>query len=365
MAKKEAWQGNEALSESALRAGCRFFAGYPITPQTEITEYLAKRMPQLESRVFLQGESELASINMIYGASATGARVMTATSGQGLALMAEGLSQLSDTGCPAVVVDVMRAGPGNGGIETSQGDYSFVTGSMGHGGFKAFVFGPSTVQETADMVYDAFDIADKYRVVAVILSDGMLGHLIEAVELKPFRELEDLPERPWCAKDHPDAQKMQWCALPAPWCPPGEAHAREVNEMYESWQEIAETEEYMLDDAEYVVTAWGTCARVAKTAIRALRAEGIKVGMIRPKTLFPFPKKPFAELDKNRVKKIINFENAIPAQFLKDVKAALAEAGRNDIPLSSYTHGFGICFSADEIEADLRAEVATQNTVNR
>lgn len=358
MAKKEAWQGNEALSESALRAGCRFFAGYPITPQTEITEYLAKRMPQLADRVFLQGESELASINMVYGASATGARAMTATSGQGLALMAEGLSQLSDTGVPAVVVDVMRAGPGNGGIETSQGDYSFVTKTMGHGGFKAFVFGPSTVQEVADMVYDAFDIADKYRVVALILSDGMLGHLIEAVELKPFKELDSLPERPWCEKDHPDSQKMQWCAYPAPWCPKGEAHAREIDAMYNAWQEIAEAEEFMMDDAEYVVTAWGTCARVAKTAIRALRAEGIKVGMIRPKTLVPFPLKPFADIDKSKVKKIINFENAIPAQFLVDVKAALAETGKYDIPLASYTHGMGICFSADEIENDLRAEIA-------
>ncbi|MBR0374621.1 MAG: hypothetical protein IJH91_08850 [Mogibacterium sp.] len=351
MAKKEVWQGNEALSESALRAGCRFFAGYPITPQTEITEYLAKRMPQLEGRVFLQGESELASINMVYGASAIGARAMTATSGQGLALMAEGLSQLSDAGVPAVVVDVMRAGPGNGGTESSQGDYSFVSGSLGHGGFKAFIFGPSTVQETADMVYDAFDIADKYRVVVAILIDGMLGHLIEAVELKPFRDMDSLPFRQWAEKNDPTGPKVHWCMGPN-W----EQHARDVAAMYESWSELAQVDEFMMDDAEYVVTAWGTCARCCKTAIRALRAEGYKVGMIRPKTIFPFPKQSFAALDEGKVKQIINFENAIPEQFLVDVKAALAEA-RKDIPIVSYTHGMGTCFTADEIEAKLREVV--------
>ena len=349
MAKKEVMQGNEALAESALRAGCRFFAGYPITPQTEITEYLAAKMNDMPDRAFVQGESELASINMVYGASGSGARAMTATAGQGLALMAEGMSQLADAQVPAVIVDVQRGGPGNGGTAPSQGDYNFVTKSLGHGGFHAFVFGPSTVQETADMVYEAFDIADEYRCVVMIMTDGMLGHLIESVELKPYRDLKALPPRPWTEKGNPEGRKLQICGGQ----PDIELEkARRIEKIYEKWErELARVEHFMTDDAEVILAAWGTVARTAKTAIRKLRAEGHKIGLIRPMTLHPFPKASFTKLDEKKVRHILVLEDSIPAQFYDDVMAAL---GGKPIPTTLYARSMGLQVSAEEAEEQLR-----------
>ena len=348
MAKKEVMQGNEALAESALRAGCRFFAGYPITPQTEITEYLSTRMNDMPGRVFVQGESEVASINMVYGASCGGARAMTATSSQGLSLMAEGLSLLAGQGVPAVVVDVCRGGPGNCSTNPSQMNYNFITKSVGHGGFRAFCLAPSTVQETADFVYEAFDIADKYRCLVYIMTDGMLGHLIETVELKPFRDLNDLPKRDYCARGNAAGETVH--AGDAPLF--GEEWAAYHANMIEEWQrDLCRWESFMAEDAETLVLAWGTVGRVAKSAIRTLRREGHKVGLIRPITLFPFPEKVISEIDEKRVKNILVMENSLPAQFYYDVKNALA--GKN-IPLHLYTRSMGNMISGEEAEAELR-----------
>ena len=348
MAKKQVMQGNEALAESALRAGCRFFAGYPITPQTEITEYLAARMNDMPGRAFVQGESEVASINMVFGASAGGARAMTATASQGLALMTEGMSLCNAQAIPAVIVDVCRGGPGNCGTEPSQMNYNFITKSVGHGGFKAFCFAPSTVQETADMVYEAFDIADKYRCVVFIMTDGMLGHLIETVELKPYRDLNDLPKRDYCPHGNECGHTTHGGNAPLF----GEAWADHHVKMYEEWErDLCRWEEFMADDAETLVLAWGTVARTAKTAIRKLRKEGHKVGLIRPLTLHPFPEKVIANIDEKRVKNILVMENSTPAQFYYDVKAAL---NGKQIPLHLYTRSMGIMISGEEAEEQLR-----------
>jgi 2-oxoglutarate/2-oxoacid ferredoxin oxidoreductase subunit alpha len=348
MAKKDIMMANVACAESALRAGCRFFAGYPITPQTEITEYLATRMFELEGRVFVQGESELASINMVIGASASGARAMTATSGQGFSLMAEGLSACAGAAIPVVFVDVERGGPGNCTTEPSQMDYNMATKTVGHGGFKAFVLAPSSVQETADFTYEAFDIADEYRCVVIIMTDGMLGHLIETVELKPFRELSDLPPRPWAARGNASGTTNRAGRPPLQ----GEAWAKEVVKMYEKWdKELTRVEHFMADDAETLVLAWGSAARVAKTAIRALRAEGKKVGLIRAITLNPFPTQAIASLDPNQVKNILVLEDALPAQFYYDVLCAL---NGKPIPVSLYTRSMGNMISPEEAEEELR-----------
>jgi len=348
MAKKEVWQGNEALAESALRAGCRFFAGYPITPQTEITEYLSTRMNEMPGRAFIQGESEVASINMVFGASAGGARAMTATASQGLALMTEGMSSCVSQGIPAVIVDVTRGGPGNCGTLPSQMNYNFISKTVGHGGFKGFVFVPSTVQETADMVYEAFDIADKYRCVVFIMTDGMLGHLIEAVELMPYRDLNDLPKRDYCPTGNAGGKTIAGGNPPIR----GEAWAEHHVAMYEEWsREYTRVEEFLVDDADTLVLAWGTVARTAKTAIRTLRREGKKVGLIRPLTIHPFPTKIIADIDEKQVKNILVMENALPAQFYYDVMAAL---NGKPIPVSLYTRSMGNLISGEEAEEQLR-----------
>ena len=348
MAKKEVMQGNEALAESALRAGCRFFAGYPITPQTEITEYLANKMNDMPGRTFVQGESEVASINMVFGASAGGARAMTATSSQGLALMTEGMSCCVSQGMPAVIVDVTRGGPGNCGTNPSQMNYNFISKTVGHGGFKGFVFAPATVQETADMVYEAFDIADKYRCVVFIMTDGMLGHLIETVELKPYREFSDLSKRPYCPRGNASGKTVNGGTPPLR----GEEWAAHHVAMYEEWErDYTRVEEYLTEDADTLVLAWGTVARTAKTAIRKLRAEGKKVGLIRPLTIHPFPTKIIANIDEKKIKNILVLENALPAQFYYDVMAAL---NGKPIPVTLYARSMGVQVSAEEVEEQLR-----------
>lgn len=348
MAKKEVMMGNVACAESAIRAGCRFFAGYPITPQTEITEYLADRMFELPGRVFVQGESEVASINMVIGASCGGARAMTATSGQGFSLMTEGLSAMAGGAVPGVFVDIQRGGPGNCTTEPSHMDYYQAVKTIGHGGFKAFVLAPGSVQETADLTYEAFDIADKYRCLVIIMTDGMMGHLIETVELKPMRDLSDLPARPWAARGNADGTTVRSGGAPLR----GEEWSRAVVEMYKEWdRDLVKYEEFLTEDADTLVIAWGMAGRVAKTAIRALRAEGKKIGLIRPITLNPFPTEVIRSLDENKIKNILVLENALPAQFYYDVLCAL---NGKPIPVSLYTRAMGIMISPEEAEAELR-----------
>lgn len=287
MAEKVLMKGNEVLAESAIRAGCRFFFGYPITPQTELSAYMAKRMPK-EGGTFLQAESEIAAINMVYGASASGARVMTSSSSPGISLKSEGVSYLAGADLPAVIINVMRGGPGLGSIQPSQSDYWQATRALGHGDFQMVVYAPSTVQEMADYVYRAFDIADKYRMPCMIMADGMLGQMMEPVELRERKT--DLPTKPWATtghqhkREHNIANSLYLTA---------EELDRLNHERFERYEEIKATEQlseqYLCEDADIVVVAFGASARIARNAVRAAREQGVKVGLLRPITLWPFP----------------------------------------------------------------------------
>jgi len=287
MAEKVLMKGNEVLAESAIRAGCRFFFGYPITPQTELSAYMAKRMPK-EGGVFLQAESELAAVNMVYGASAAGARAMTSSSSPGISLKGEGVSYLAGADLPAVIINVMRGGPGLGGIQPSQSDYWQATRALGHGDFQLVVYAPSTVQEMADFTYRAFDVADTYRMPVMILADGMLGQMMEPVELRPRKE--DVPEKPWATTGH--RGKREHNVVNSLYLTADELERLNF-ERFERYEELKKTEKlsekFLCDDAEIVVVAFGAAARIARSAVRTARDRGIKAGLLRPISLWPFP----------------------------------------------------------------------------
>ncbi len=288
MAQRVLMKGNEAIAEAAIRAGCRHYFGYPITPQTEIAAYMAKKMPKIGG-VFLQAESEIASINMVYGAAAAGMRVMTSSSSPGISLKAEGLSYIAGSDVPALVVNVQRGGPGLGGIQPSQSDYFQATKGGGHGVYRMIVLAPASVQEMASLTIKGFELADKYRMTSMILADGTIGQMMEPisfedVEIKTF-------DKPWaltgtnCQRSHNVVNSL--------YLKPDELEAKNI-ERFERYKIVEENEamweEYMMEDAEYCVVAFGIASRVAKNAVVAARAEGIKVGLIRPITLWPFPK---------------------------------------------------------------------------
>jgi 2-oxoglutarate ferredoxin oxidoreductase subunit alpha len=287
-------RGNEAIAEGAIRAGCRFYAGYPITPQNELFEYMAKRLPQ-EGGTFLQCESEVAGINMIWGAACTGSRAMTSSSGPGISLMSEGLSTLAAGQLPCVVVDVTRAGPGLGRIAPAQSDYRQVTKGGGHGDYRAIVLGPSSTQEMAELATLAFHLADLYRNPVIILMDGMLGQMMEPLDFDLVKPL-PVPDKPWALLGKGDGPRKMIYA--APFDDPGLIQLnqelaekyRQVEAKEQRWEEI------LLDGAQLVVVAFGSAARVALDAVQAARAEGLPVGMIRPITLWPFPRKGFQKV---------------------------------------------------------------------
>ncbi len=342
MSKKVIMSGNTALAEASIRADCRFFAGYPITPQTTITEYMADNMIPAGGE-FVQAESEVAAINMLIGASAVGARVMTATSCQGLSLMAEGMSSMCAQKIPAVIVDVQRGGAGSGSIAPSQCDYSFVTRSLGHGGLHAYVVGPSTVQESVDLTMFAFDKADEERCPVLILTDGVLGLMMESVELP--EPVEKIPERDWIITGR---EGMRPKKLTQDNIKPAAAQEQNLigyGRQYARWEENPMYEEYLTEDAEVVIVAWGTVARVAKTAVRQLRAQGHKVGMIRPISLYPFPTQVIRSLDPRKVKHIVVAEHAMPGQMLHDVEYAV----QGKIPIDYCFHCAGVLLSPEEI----------------
>jgi 2-oxoglutarate ferredoxin oxidoreductase subunit alpha len=279
--------GNEALAEAAVIAGCDAYFGYPITPQNEVTAYMSRRMPE-EGRVFVQCESELAAINMVFGASATGKRAMTSSSSPGISLMQEGISYLAGAELPAVVVNVMRGGPGLGNIAPSQGDYFQATRGGGHGDYRTIVLGPSSVQELVDLMPLAFDLADQYRTPVVVLADGILGQMMEPVafQKKPGR---DLPPKDWALTG---AQGREQNIVRSLWLVEGvlEELNYKLQARYEQIQKNEVLcEQYEVDDAEIVVVAYGVAARIVRGAVNKAREEGIKVGWIRPITLWPFP----------------------------------------------------------------------------
>ena len=288
MSERFLMKGNEALAEAAIRAGCKHFFGYPITPQTELAAYMSKRMPKIGG-TYLQAESELAAANMVLGASAAGVRAMTSSSSPGISLKTEAISYMAGSDVPALIINVQRGGPGLGGIQPSQADYWQATKATGHGDFQILVFAPATVQEMVDLVSDAFDMADKYRMPAMILADGMLGQMMEPVEFKDEGE-KVLPERPWAASGHQNKRKHN--VVNSLYLTP-QALENLVVERFERHEKIKATEqrasEYLTEDADIILVAFGASARVAHSAVDMARAQGIKAGLIRPITLWPFP----------------------------------------------------------------------------
>jgi 2-oxoglutarate ferredoxin oxidoreductase subunit alpha len=320
--------GNEALAEAAIIAGCDAYFGYPITPQNEITAYMSRRMPE-EGRVFVQSESELAAINMVFGASATGKRAMTSSSSPGISLMQEGISYLAGAELPAVVVNVMRGGPGLGNIAPSQSDYFQATRGGGHGDYRTIVFGPSSVQELVDCMALAFDLADQYRMTVVVLADGILGQMMEPIVLKkkPNREL---PAKDWALTG---AKGREQNIIRSLWLGEGvlEKHNNKLKAKYEQIEKNEVLcEQYEVDDAEIIVVAYGVAARIVQGAVARAREEGIKVGWIRPITLWPFPTEQISRAADESVEagplrfRIFLTVEMSTGQMVEDVKLAIA-----------------------------------------
>ncbi|MGN0447520.1 MAG: 3-methyl-2-oxobutanoate dehydrogenase subunit VorB [Acutalibacteraceae bacterium] len=318
MADKVLMKGNEAIAEAAILAGCRHYFGYPITPQTEIAAYMAKKMPKIGG-CFLQAESEVAAINMVYGVSSTGKRVMTSSSSPGISLKAEGLSYMAGSDLPALVVNVQRGGPGLGGIQPSQADYFQATKGGGHGDYKMIVLAPSSVQEMASLTVKGFDLADKYRMTSMILADGTLGQMMEPVSLSEV-EINSY-DKSWavtgtkCEREHNIINSLSLV--------PEELEKLNFAR-YEKYKAIEENEvmyeEYMMDDAEVCVVAFGITSRIAKNAIKLAREKGIKAGLIRPITLWPFPTK-VLKAAADKVKAFVCVEMNM-GQMIEDVKLA-------------------------------------------
>ncbi|WP_209345359.1 3-methyl-2-oxobutanoate dehydrogenase subunit VorB [Flavonifractor sp. AGMB03687] len=323
-------KGCEAIAEAAVRAGCRFFAGYPITPQNEIPEYFSRRMPEVGG-TFVQGESEVASVNMVYGAASAGTRSMTSSSSPGIALKSEGISYCAAARIPMVYANISRGGPGVGSIQPAQMDYFQATKASGNGGFQMMVFAPSTVQEAVDMTYKAFDYADRDRNPVLILADGVIGTMMEPVvlpEMKSDEEVAAIKEskKGWACIGHKlDYANRSWIQ-PGQW---STARMQEVNEeaaaLYASWEKDVQVEEYQVADAEIVLTAYGISARICKSAVDLLRAEGIKAGLIRPITVHPFPYEAYDHIDYTKCKAVLDVEMSIPAQFVADVEVGVKE----------------------------------------
>ena len=311
-------KGNEALAEAAIRAGCKCFFGYPITPQTEISAYLAKNMAKAGG-VFLQAESEIAAINMVLGAASTGVRAMTSSSSPGVSLKSEGVSYIAGSDLPCVIINVQRGGPGLGGIQPSQADYWQATKALGHGDYQLLVYAPCSVQEMVDKVTLAFDMADKYRMPAMILADGLLGQMMEPVTF-PEKKSEFI-DKPWATNGHGGKRKHN--IVNSLYLKPEELE-NSIKERYKRYDEIkanhTEAELYLTEDADIVVTAYGATARVAKSAVNLARAQGIKAGLFRPVTLWPFPEKEINEAVKN-AKVILDVEMSM-GQMVDDVKLA-------------------------------------------
>ena len=319
MSKSVLMKGNEVLAESAIRAGCTHYFGYPITPQNEIPAYMSKEMPK-RGCCFLQAESEIAAINMVFGASGAGARVMTSSSSPGVSLKQEGISYLAGAELPCVVVNMMRGGPGLGGIAGSQADYFQATRGGGHGDYRTIVLAPGNVQEIADLTVQAFDLADKYRMVVMILGDGYLGQMSEPVIL-PEPDVNP-PSKPWAvsgAKDREPNKVMSLRLTPEDYLEKHNIHLQEIYKKVE--EEVTLSESFMTDDADYLIVSYGTSSRIARKAVKALREEGVKVGLFRPVTLWPFPMKELHDLSK-KAKKVLTVEMSA-GQMLEDVDIAV------------------------------------------
>ncbi len=341
---KELLKGNVAIAEAAVRAGCEAYFGYPITPQTELLEHMSKRMPEL-GRVFLQAESEVAAVNMVYGAACAGVRVMSSSSSPGISLMQEGISYIAGSEVPAVIVDVMRGGPGLGNIQPSQSDYNQITKMAGHGDFRPIVLAPKTIQEAIDLMGLAFDLADQYRTLVYLALDGAIGQMMEPAELPPMREIPaEKPE--WALTGlHGRDQKNIITSIRL-----GAQDLCDFNEVLQAKLKTIEENEvryetYFTDDAQLIIVAFGTAARVAQTAVKRLRQQNIPIGLFRPITLWPFPENELNNLAK-RVGSFLTVEMNV-GQMVHDVRLAV---GR-DVQVDFLGKAGGIIPLPEEIEA--------------
>jgi len=350
MAKKVLMKGNEAIGEAAIHAGCQCFFGYPITPQTEVAAYMARRMPKV-GRVFLQAESEVAAINMVYGAAGAGVRVMTSSSSPGISLKSEGISYIAGAELPCVIINIVRGGPGLGGIQPAQSDYFQATKGGGHGDYRMVVYAPSSVQELVDLVQEAFDVADQYRNPVMVMGDGMLGQMMEPVEFKERQTTRNLPEKTWAANGLRGRQNHN--VINSLFLKPEEleAHNRKLQAKYaEIEKNEVKYELYNFDgEVDLAIVSYGTLARICKNAIKMLEKEGIKVGLIRPITLWPYPKKAFDEVMDKVKGGFISIEMS-EGQMVEDVK--LSVNGRK--PVFFYGRSGGMVPTPAEIAKKIK-----------
>ncbi len=346
VAEKVLMKGNEAIAESAIRAGCKFFFGYPITPQTELAAYMAKRMPK-EGGTYLQAESEVAAINMVYGAASAGARVMTSSSSPGISLKSEGVSYIAGSDLPCLIINIERGGPGLGSIQPSQSDYWQATRALGHGDFQMVVYAPSTVQEMADLAYGSFDIADKYRTPVMILGDGMLGQMMEPVALPEPKT--DLPAKPWATTGHNDERPKN---ITNSLYLDAELLEKTNRERFARYDEIKANEQLCeqvdCDDADIIVVAFGASSRIVRSAVRAAREEGIKAGLFRPITLWPFPVDAL-EATKSHAKAYLSVEMNM-GQMVDDVRLVV----RDSAPVEFYGRVGGVIPTPVEVLEQIR-----------
>ncbi|MDD3050628.1 MAG: 3-methyl-2-oxobutanoate dehydrogenase subunit VorB [Candidatus Cloacimonetes bacterium] len=358
MAEKILMKGNEAVAEAAIRAGCRLYFAYPITPQSELIEYMSRMLPKVNG-TFIQAESEVAAINMVYGAAGAGKRVMTSSSSPGISLKMEGISYIAGANLPAVIINVQRGGPGLGDIQPAQGDYFQATKGGGHGDYRLIVLAPNSVQEFADMAAQAFDLADKYRNPVMILSDGLLGQMMEPVEFRPEKteaELTELNKQhySWCMHSNEDEPNHHHHEINSLEIDPKvlEKHVLELEKKYKIIQENEVLhEEYEIDnDTEILCVAYGTSSRIVKSAIDELREEGYKIGMIRPITVWPYPTEEIQKtLNNSKIKKVFVFELNL-GQMVEDVRLAV----NGKVPVDFMGKVGGIVFTPAEVKAKIK-----------
>ncbi|QUI24550.1 3-methyl-2-oxobutanoate dehydrogenase subunit VorB [Vallitalea pronyensis] len=347
--EKVLMKGNEAIAEAAIQAGCKYFFGYPITPQNEIPAYMAKKLPKIDGGVFLQAESEVSAINMVYGAAGAGARVMTSSSSPGISLKQEGISYIAGAALPCVIVNIVRGGPGLGGIQPAQSDYFQSVKGGGHGDYHLIVYAPSTLQEMVSLTMEAFDIADLYRNPVMVLGDGMLGQMMEPVsfEKPPAREL---PEKDWSTTGCDGSRKPN--VINSLYIDPEELEI-EVNKTYKKYEVIKENETryetYNCEDADIIVAAYGTTARIVKSVIDMAKEKGVKVGLIRPITIWPFPYAPVeAYADKDHVKAFLTVEMSM-GQMVEDIRLGV----KNKKPVHFYGRTGGMVPTPDDILSEI------------
>ena len=346
-------KGSEAIAEAAIRAGARFFFGYPITPQTEIPEYMSARMPEVGG-CFLQAESEVAAINMVYGAAGTGARVITSSSSPGVSLKQEGISYIAGAQLPCVILNVMRGGPGLGSIQASQGDYFQGVKGGGNGDYHLLTYAPASIQEAINIMMFAFDKAEKYRMPVLFLADGIIAQMMEPVEMPEMVEYKVDPEKkPWAATGwKPGDDPAKRAVINSLFINTEDLtiHNDHLQAIYaEARKNEQMWEEYKLEDAEYIITAFGTVSRIARSAVDELREMGIKAGLFRPITVWPFPYEHLkAAADREGVKALLDVE-ANEGQMLEDVKLAVNGAKHVDF--------FGHCGSLMPTTEEIKAKI--------